>query len=119
MSKKPTLPTGLSPRARRLWRSVVNQYELAAAEVELLRLACVALDRADDAAAVITAEGAYLPDRFGGSKQHPAVDVEVRSRSAFAQIVKQLNVVLDEVPVSSRRGAKPGPKARPARLRRA
>ena len=117
MTRKPTVPKGLSPRSRGLWKSLLDQYEMSLAELQILRLGLVALDRADGAAEVIAAEGAYISDRFGGSKAHTACDVENRSRSAFSAAVKQLGISVDEAPASLRIGARPGPKVRPAKLR--
>jgi P27 family predicted phage terminase small subunit len=96
VSRKPLPgpPTGISARAKRLFRAVVRDYELSDAEVELLRCACEALDRADAAAKIVRAEGLTVLDRYGSPKTHPAVDVEARSRALFARFVGQLGVKL-------------------------
>lgn len=94
--KPPAAPTGLSDRAKRLWKAVLTVYELAAAELELLRIACEQLDRGDQAAKIVKAEGVTVNDRYGTPKQHPAVDVEARSRSLFARLVAQLGVKLPD-----------------------
>ena len=88
----PKAPDGLSTRARRLWRDVLAEYELSAAELEVLRSALVALDRADQAAAVVDAEGVVVVDRYGSPKAHPATDIEARNRTIFARLVAQLGV---------------------------
>ena len=112
----PKAPSDLSVRARKLWGAVVLEYELAAAELEVLRNALVALDRADQAGRVVDAEGVVCVDRYGSPKTHPACDVESRNRALFARLVGQLGVRLTVEPV--RRGyAKPGPKPRSAKLR--
>lgn len=106
-----TTPSGLSERAAALWRDVHDEFELAPAEVELLTEACRALDRADEAAAVVDRDGLVVSDRFGSPKAHPAIDVERSARAFFAAAVKQLQIHATEAS-PTRSGAKPGPKPR-------
>ena len=115
----PKTPSGLSRRAGKLWRAVVDEFELSPAEHELLRSALVALDRADQAAEVILAEGVTTVDRYGAPKAHPATDVEARNRALFARFVAQLGVraTVESASAASRVGAKPGPRPRTARPR--
>jgi hypothetical protein len=75
---------------------VLNDYDLHAAELELLRCALVSLDRADEAAEVIARDGVTVLDRYGTPKSHPAADIEARSRAAYARMVAQLSVKLVE-----------------------
>ncbi len=112
----PKAPPGLSKRGAKLWRAVLDEFELSPAELELLRSALVALDRADEAAEVIAAEGVTSLDRYGSPKTHPAVDVEARNRVIFARFVAQLGVKATVESVR-RHGGKPGPKARVGKLR--
>ena len=116
-SDLPKPPPGLSARARRLWADVLADHELAPAEMELLRSACEVLDRADAAAVVVKREGVTVLDRYGSPKAHPAADIETRSRSLFAALIRQLDVKLhDESSSRTKDGyAKPGPKPRPPR----
>jgi len=109
-------PSGLSRRSSALWKAVVEEFELSPAELELLRSALIALDRADEAAKVIKKEGVTAPDRYGSPKVHPAVDVEARSRALYGRFVAQLGIKATVESVRSA-GAKPGPKPRQARLR--
>ena len=104
-AKVPDPPKTLSARSRKLWRAVTREYELSAAENELLHQACESLDRADEAAAVVRKEGVTVRDRYGSPKQHPAADVEARHRSLFASLIRQLGVQDDdEETPASRRG---------------
>ncbi len=112
------IPENLTPRNRKLWRDVMAEFELSPAEVELLRSGLEALDRADQAAAVVRAEGITVLDRYGTPKAHPAADVEARSRAIFARAVAQLGIkATTETPRMI--GAKPGPKPRTALRRKA
>jgi hypothetical protein len=95
-------PPGLTPRSQRLWRAVIDGFELSDAEVELLRNGLVALDRADEAAADVAKHGVTVLDRYGSLKANPAADIEARNRALFAAIVRQLGVrVTVDVPLSA------------------
>ncbi len=114
MSEKPAPPAppkGLSTRSRKLWREIVEDFVLAAAELELLRQALAALDLADDAAAIVAREGITVVDRYGSPKQHPACDVAARNQAIFGRFVAQLGVK-ESVSTRTRRGAKTGPRER-------
>lgn len=102
-------PDGLSARSGALYVDVVSEYHLSSSEVEILRQACMSLDRADEAAAIVAADGPISVDRYGSPKAHPAVDIEARSRAVFARLIAQLGVkaTTERVP---RTGAKGGPR---------
>lgn len=111
-------PEGLSDRSADLWRKTLADFELSDAEQEVLRSALVALDRADQAAAVIAEAGLTVVDRYGSVKANPAVDIEHKSRALYGRLIGQLNVKITE-DSPRRAGAKPGPRPRTARLRSA
>lgn len=90
MTDENTAPDHLSARAADLWTSVVNAYELGSHQLELLRRACEASDRADQAVALIEAEGLVIVDRYGQSKPHPATQIERDSRTALARLLREL-----------------------------
>ena len=92
MSDLPPPPADLTERSKLVWSDVLQGFELTAAELEVLRQALVSLDRADQAAAIVSEEGCVTTDRYGSPKAHPAVDVEARSRAIFARLISQLGV---------------------------
>ena len=92
----PKAPTGLTKRSRDLWTDVLADYDLGPAELEVLRGALESLDRADEAAKVLKADGLVSTDRYGHPKQHPLLDVEQRCRTAFRQSVRQLGLEVDD-----------------------
>lgn len=96
---------------------MLDEFELSPAELELLRNALVALDRADEAAAIIAAEGLVTVDRYGSPRTHPACDVETRNRTLYGRSLAQLGVKATPESVRHHHGAKPGPKARVGKLR--
>ncbi|MFN8037891.1 MAG: hypothetical protein U0Q07_01655 [Acidimicrobiales bacterium] len=89
-------PEHLSAAAGALWRLVLDEYELTPVDVEVLRLALEALDRADEARRLVDADGAVVLDRFGQHRVHPGVAVERDARLAYARLVRQLD--LDGLP---------------------
>jgi hypothetical protein len=66
-----------------LWKAVLSRWELGPHELELLRLACEALDRCEEAREAVARDGAYVEGRFG-LKAHPALAVERDARIGAA-----------------------------------
>lgn len=83
---------GLSEHAAALHAELTAGRSLSPAQLELLRQALTSLDRADEAARVVAAEGATTLDRYGTPKMHPAVDIEARHRGLYARLMNQLNI---------------------------
>ena len=83
-------PSHLSARSKAIWKSIDQAYVLATHQKATLRLACEALDRADEAHAVLAAQGAFYKDRFGTPRPHPALAVERDSRLAWARLIREL-----------------------------
>ncbi len=69
----------------------VAAFRLEPRELELLRLLCEALDRGEEARRVLADEGAYVDDRYGSRRTHPAVAVERDSRLAAVRLVAALD----------------------------
>lgn len=93
-------PRTLSPDSRRFWRRVTRDFVLESHDLELLRLACEALDRGAEARARILADGAYIPGRTG-LRAHPAVGIERDSAIRAARLLRELGLSLDS-PATSR-----------------
>ena len=87
MARRP--PDQLSKEARRLWRQLVNDYDLKdERSLHLLALACEQFDRAQEAARSIAEHGAIVLDRYGNPKQNPAVGIEVRAQKQHMSALK-------------------------------
>lgn len=97
-------PTHLKRDTAAWWRHVVAEFELDQHHERILTLACEAWERAQEAREVIAAEGAYVHDRFGQRKAHPAIAVERDARIGFARLVRELDL-----------DGEPGPDPRPPR----
>lgn len=103
---KPRPPAGLSAEARRLWKSILEQYEIDDdAGFLLLRTAMESLDRMREAQTILQKDGIVIADRFGQKRQHPATLVERDAKNMLLRSLKSLN--LDITPS--------GPIGRPAR----
>ena len=85
----PKPPPGLGPRARRLWSELHRAWEFAPDELEVLRLAVEAVDRACRAQALLDKEGLMLPGRYG-PKEHPAAAVRTAAEASAARLLKQI-----------------------------
>lgn len=109
MTKAGTTPAGLASSGRRLWRSVMADYELDCHEELLLLEACRCADRLDALAGELT--GSVLTTNGRGEVQaHPAV-VEARAQSlTLARLLASLRLPTDDVAGRpQRRGASRAP----------
>lgn len=88
-----TIPKGLSPEARRLWRETSSTYVVEDAHHrELLELACRSLDRMLEARRLLAADGLVSVDRFGQRKPHPAISIEKGAAETFMRALKELGL---------------------------
>jgi P27 family predicted phage terminase small subunit len=104
----PMAPEHLSAEAQHWWRQVVADFDLDHHHLMLLQCACEAWDRMVEAREIIAEEGITVQG-VHGPKTHPAVGVERDARTAFARLIRELD--LDEPQPS------PGPYMRPPALR--
>ena len=94
--KKFAPPEHLSPAAKRLWRSVHEQYQIDDAPgLALLQALCEARDRCDQAREQILVDGAVVTDRFGQRKVHPAVLIERDARAQVIAAIRALRLAPD------------------------
>jgi hypothetical protein len=88
----PAAPAGAKAAGRRLWRSVLREYELEEHELALLREMVRAVDHLDDLAAVVAKDGLMVPGPGMTERVHPAV-VEARQlRIALARLAAALRL---------------------------
>jgi hypothetical protein len=105
----PRAPAGAGDAGRRLWRAVLDEYELAEHELALLRQAVRVADTCEALQAVVSAEGELSTSRLGEVRAHPAL-VELRAqRILLARLVVALRVPLGDqeeavAPRTQRRG---------------
>lgn len=97
----PAAPGHLAEPTKTWWRSVTSDFDLEPHHLHLLRLACEALDRAEQARVVLQAEGITIKDDRGNTRAHPAVAIEKDARTAFARLLRELDLDT-EAPASER-----------------
>jgi hypothetical protein len=88
----PTPPPGCGTVGRKLWRSILTDYEFDQHEMVLLERACRVADVCAALQAVVDSDGPMTTNRFGDAVAHPAL-VELRQQSiVFARLVAALRV---------------------------
>jgi phage terminase small subunit len=98
-ARAPLPPPGdLGDAGRALWASIAARWQVEGRHVPVLLAACREHDRAEQAEATVRAQGAYVTDRYGGLKAHPAVGVARSSRLAVARLLRALELDDDPTP---------------------
>jgi phage terminase small subunit len=90
------------------WVSVLADFDLDPHHLHLLEAACGAWDRMVEARTALNTHGLTYTDHNGAPKPRPETTIEKDSRTAFARLVRELD--LDAV-------APPEPRPRPPGLR--
>jgi len=88
----PTPPAHLRPKTRAWWAEVHHSFALEAHHVRLLTLAAEAFDRAEQAREILAKTGLTFTDRFGQPHARPEVAIERDSRTAFARLLRELDL---------------------------
>ena len=94
MKTKPKLkaPKHLKPETARWWSGVTLEFELEGHHVRLLTLAAESWDRGQQARSILAKKGLTYEDRFGQPVSRPEVGVERDSRTAFARLLRELDL---------------------------
>lgn len=95
-------------KSKAFWVATMSKYELESHHVELLRLACEALDRIESARAAVIRDGEYF-ETPSGFKAHGGLKIEHDSRAQFVRIIRELGMDLadnDSRPTQTRAGGK-------------
>ncbi|MER7459217.1 hypothetical protein [Micromonospora sp. NPDC126480] len=101
----PAAPRGLGTAGRRLWKAVVEEFDLTEQELALLRQAARTADLCDRLQAVVDEEGPMVAAKDDGTRAHPAL-VELRQqRITLARLLVALRVPIgeDEEPARTQR----------------
>ncbi len=106
-ASKPKPPTGTKASGRRLWRSLVDGFELEEHELVLLREAVRTVDLLDALAEIVATEGPMI-DSPQGRRTHAAL-VEARQlKIALARLLAALRLPDEEDGRPQRRGGARG-----------
>ena len=90
----PTAPLTLSPTAQATYDEIASQWELSPPVRVLLRIACEAMTKAEQADAITAAEGMTIGDNKGAAKPHPAA---LLARDYRAQAATTLQRILSNL----------------------
>ena len=95
-------PKNLKKVGKKFWKQVLQEFSLTDShDLERLTLACTCLDAIDAAQEQIEQDGAFIADRYGAVKEHPAGKVIRENKIIFVRIVRELCLDVEE-PVESR-----------------
>jgi phage terminase small subunit len=89
-------PKHLKPETAAWWSRVISDYDLEPHHVRLLTLAGEAWDRGVQAREILAEKGLTYDDRFKQPRARPEVAIERDSRIAFARLVRELALDIDE-----------------------
>ena len=100
--RHPKPPAHLSPETQKWWRLVCEEYSLEPHHLRLLQLAGEAWDRAQAAREIIATAGLVVMDDRKNPRAHPAVAIEKDARTAFARLVRELDLDTEAPPSTAR-----------------
>ena len=104
-STAPPPPRTLGPPGLALWNRVQAEYRiLDCGGIELLCLACQALDRAESLSAAIAADGEAVRTRTG-IRAHPALRDELANRALVARLLGKLGIASEPIKPPGRPGS--------------
>jgi phage terminase small subunit len=93
--KKPQKPPDLKPAGSAFWDRQVAESDFDESHDEArLGMACKCLDEISEAEEVIKKTGMFIPDRYGGFREHPAVKLIKDNRIVFLRIIRELGLDL-------------------------
>lgn len=92
----PKAPKHLRAATARWWESVLADYALEPHHVRLLTLASESWDRCQQAREALAEGGLTFNDRFGQPHARPEIAIERDSRIAFARLVRELGLDVNE-----------------------
>jgi len=95
-------PIHLAPETAEWWRLVLEEFALEPHHMRLLRLACEAWDRCQQAREILDREGLTTQTESGGLKAHPCIGIERDARLAFARLLRELDLDAELTPAQAR-----------------
>lgn len=98
---KPKPPPGCTAVGKRLWESVLDEYELDTHEVAVLREAVRTVDQIEQLQDVVKADGP-MQNSPQGRRVHPAVAELRQQRIVLARLLAALNIPTDDASRSVR-----------------
>jgi len=96
----PNAPEGSREAGRRLWCSVVEEFDLEEHELALLREATRTVDLLDELDATVRRDGAVIVTAEGHPRAHPAAIEARQQRIALARVLSALRMPSGDEPAS-------------------
>lgn len=98
MTKNPKSPDDLLLEAEKLWDSVLSDFDLGQAEIEILRVACLSLSEFLEARQGLSEQGLTFRTASGQIKQNPLILIEKVAGSRFLSAMNSLSLEYRENP---------------------
>jgi len=96
----PDAPEGGRAAGRRLWSSVVEEFDLEEHELALLREATRTVDLLDEVDATVRRDGAVIVTAEGHPRAHPAAIEARQQRVTLARVLAALRMPSGDEPAS-------------------
>jgi len=92
-----TPPATLGEPGRKLWQSIMNEYDIAdAGGLEVLAQICAAQDRVEALREAINRDGETLVTR-NGIRAHPGLRDELQGRALICRLLERLGLTVEAV----------------------
>jgi P27 family predicted phage terminase small subunit len=98
----PQPPSHLSPVMQAWWTEVVANHELQPHQLFVLQCACEAFDAKEQARKTLLKLGTVYEDAKGTLKPRPETIIERDSRAAFARLVRELGLAVEQSKVKQK-----------------
>lgn len=92
MGEKHTASRKWGKEAKSVFRGVCKLYDLADHEAETLARACQQLDHAIRAGREVERDGVSTTDRFGQTREHPALASERQCLNSYRLLMRELRL---------------------------
>jgi hypothetical protein len=102
-NRRPKTPESLDAAGRALWRSVLADYDLSAAEVETLRQACRTVDTLARIDVELMDSDLVVEGHHGQPRAHPLLAASADQRRVLDSLFRSLALPLPDESVGRRR----------------
>jgi hypothetical protein len=92
MSNTARAPRNLGPEGRKLWRSIVEDYELDQHELALLAVACRTVDRLEDLALALVGAPLTMTNSKGDAVSNPSLIEQRMQAVALTRLIASLRL---------------------------
>ena len=99
---KPTTPKHLTEYSKKWYLQILKDYELSVSELEVLKMACEALDTCEQARQEVQEHGLLIKGRYDNVRENPAVRLQMQAAASFAKLLKSLGLDEDSSPLATK-----------------